>query len=148
MTAGSPRDGLLHENLERSDEIIGPSDRRFGLTLGGVAALIGTLRVVLGHPHWVWWVAAGVLLAALALSRPAVLAPLNRLWLKVGFALHKVVNPIVMALLFYTVISPTGILMRLCGKDPLRLRREPGSASYWIMRAPPGPAPETMKNQF
>ena len=79
---------------------------------------------------------------------PAVLWPLNRLWLLLGIVLYRIVNPIVMALLFFSTIVPIGMLMRLCGKDSLRLRREPEAASYWIEREPPGPPPETMRNQF
>ena len=90
---------------------------------------------------------AALFLAA-ALLRPAILNPLNRLWLKFGLLLHRVVNPIVMALLFYGTVLPTGLVMRALGKDLLRLKRQPDADSYWIVRQPPGPAPETMKDQF
>jgi hypothetical protein len=53
-----------------------------------------------------------------------------------------------MALLFFSTITPIGLLMRLTGKDSLRLRRDPAAASYWIAREPPGPPPEGMRNQF
>ena len=76
-----------------------------------------------------------------------MLHPLNRLWMRFGLLLHKVINPIVMGLLFYGTILPTGLVMRLRGKDLLRLKREPGAESYWIARTP-GPAPETMRDQF
>ena len=96
-----------------------------------------------------WW-ALGVaaVFAALAFMWTALLAPLNRLWLKLGLVLYKVVNPIVLGLLFYVTVTPISLLMRVLGKDPLRLRRDPDAASYWIERTPPGPAPESMKNQF
>ena len=83
-----------------------------------------------------------------ALLRPALLNPLNRIWLKFGLLLHRIVNPVIMALLFYGTVLPTGLVMRAMGKDLLRLKREPDADSYWILRAPPGPAPETMKDQF
>ena len=60
----------------------------------------------------------------------------------------SVVTPVVMILLFYLTVTPTAILMRLFGKDPLRLRFDRAAKSYWIERVPPGPAPETMRNQF
>jgi hypothetical protein len=85
---------------------------------------------------------------AAALLYPAALNPLNRAWLKFGLLLHKVVNPIVMGLLFYGTVLPTGLVFRALGKDILRLRRQPEADSYWIVRQPPGPAPETMKDQF
>jgi hypothetical protein len=53
-----------------------------------------------------------------------------------------------MALVFYGTVLPTGLVMRLLGKDLLRLNRQPDTDSYWIVRAPPGPSPETMKDQF
>lgn len=148
FTPRSPRHGMLHEDLQRSDETVGPSDRRFGLTLGVIAIVGGSTRFALGHPHSMWWVAGGAVLFCLALYRPAILALPNRLWLKLGLLVHKITNPVVMALLFYAVIVPTGVLMRLYGRDPLRLCRDPRSASYWIMREPPGPLPETIRNQF
>ena len=70
------------------------------------------------------------------------------LWLKFGLLLHKIVNPVIMALLFYGTVLPTGLIARAMGKDLLRLKREPDAESYWIVRTPAGPAPETMKDQF
>jgi hypothetical protein len=58
------------------------------------------------------------------------------------------VSPIALGALFYLAFVPIGLLMRLAGKDPLRLRRDAGSASYWIPRRPPGPPPDSMTNQF
>jgi len=76
------------------------------------------------------------------------LRPLNRLWLRFGLLLHAVMNPLIMGLLFYGTVMPIGLLMRLFGKDPLNLKRDAQASSYWIMRTPPGPAPDTMSNQF
>jgi hypothetical protein len=59
-----------------------------------------------------------------------------------------VISPLAMALVFYVCITPIGWLMRLTGKDPLRLQYEPDTKTYWIRRDPPGPAPDTLKNQF
>ena len=144
----APPVGWLHENLVRSEEIVGPSNRRFGLTIGAVCSVIGGIRALIGHGHSEWWFGATIVVAFFAVFWPAALAPFNRFWLKLGLALHKVVNPVVMTVLFVSTIVPVGALMRLCGKDPLRLRPRPDAASYWIEREPPGPAPETMKKQF
>ena len=62
--------------------------------------------------------------------------------------LHIVVNPLVMGFLFFVTVTPTALVMRLFGKDPLRLRLDKSADSYWIERTPPGPAPETMRQQF
>ena len=138
----------IHEDLARDDEVVGPSDRRFGLTLAGLGAAIGAARLWRGQPYAVWWIAAALILAFLGLFWAVPLRPLNRLWLRLGLLLYRVVNPVVMALLFYTTIVPIGLLMRLRGKDLLRLRRDPEATSYWLVRDPPGPAPESMQNQF
>jgi hypothetical protein len=61
--------------------------------------------------------------------------------------MHRIVNPVVMGLLFYGTILPTGLVMRLRGRDLLRLKRDPNAETYWIARAP-GPRPETMRDQF
>jgi hypothetical protein len=106
------------------------------------------VRLVLGHSYWEWWLGAAVVMLAFALAWPVALAPLNRLWLRLGLVLYKVVNPVVMGLVFFTTVVPIGLLMRALGKDPLRLRRQPTADSYWIAREPPGPEPDTMKNQF
>jgi Saxitoxin biosynthesis operon protein SxtJ len=143
-----PPGGALHENFSREEEFAGPSDRRFGLTIAAVCGAIGGVRLVLGHSHWLWWMVPAAALAGLALCAPAALNFANRLWFRLGLILYRVVNPAVMALLYWSTIVPTGLLMRLCGKDPLRLRREPDLASYWIAREPPGPPADTMRNQF
>jgi hypothetical protein len=140
--------GRLHEDLSRDDEIVGASDRAFGLTIAGVCGLVGAVRLALGHPLALWWLGAAGIALMIALLWPAALAPLNRMWLRLGLVLYKVVNPVAMGLVFFTTVVPTGLIMRALGKDPLRLKRDPAAASYWIARDPPGPAPDTMKNQF
>jgi len=68
--------------------------------------------------------------------------------MRFGLLLHRIVNPLVMALLFFLVVTPIALLMRLFGKRPLQLDSEADAESYWIPRDPPGPDPETMKQQF
>ena len=115
----------------------------------GLFTLLTLLKLWRGWSIWGWvFLGLALAFAALALLAPQLLAPLNRLWLKLGLVLHKVVTPIIMAMLFYLAITPMGVAMRLMGKDLLRLKREPGAKTYWIERQPPGPAPDTMKNQF
>jgi hypothetical protein len=143
-----PGSANLHEDLAREDDVVGPSDRGFGLTIAAVCGVVGVVRLVLGHAYAEWWLAGAAALLVLAFAWPAALAPLNRLWLRLGLVLYKVMNPLVMGLVFFTTVVPIGLLLRAVGKDPLRLRREPAAASYWIRREPPGPEPDTMKQQF
>ncbi len=143
--------GSFHERIESHERIEGPSDRSFGLTVGGILAALGLVKGVL-FTGWTVLALALLLigggLVAVALVRAPLLAPLNRAWLRLGLLLFRIVNPIVMFLIYATTVVPIGLWLRLRGKDLLRLRREPEAASYWIVREPPGPAPETMRNQF
>ena len=94
------------------------------------------------------FVAASLLFLLFALVLPKALAPLNWVWTKFGLVLHRIVSPVVLGVLFYGVFTPLGIIMRLFGGDPLRLRFNPNAQSYWIERTPPGPAPDSLKDQF
>lgn len=139
----------FHENLAREEEIEGSTDRNFGIVFTVVFALVG-LWPLLGEtkePRLWALITSGVFFVP-ALVYPQVLAPLNKAWMKFGLVLQKVVSPIILGLLFFVAITPMGILMRLLGKDLLRLRLDKAAKSYWIERDPPGPTPESMQNQF
>jgi hypothetical protein len=137
-----------HENFSRQDTIAPGSERSFGLVIAAALVLLSLLNWWHDGRVWPWMGSIAAVLLAAAFIYPAVLKPLNFIWFKFGLLLHAVVNPIVMAILFYVAVLPTGLLMRAMGKDILRLKREPESESYWILRRPPGPAPESMKDQF
>lgn len=146
-----------HEDYARDEEVEGGTDRGFGLTVGGILLAITLVRLGLG-----WWRSGavtfgwlelllgsiGIFLLVMGLAAPSILAPLNHAWTKLGLLLFKIVNPIVLGLIFALTIVPIGLVLRAFGKDPLRLRFEPDAKSYWIEREPPGPAPETMPQQF
>src|SRR5437868_404113 len=136
-----------HESFSRDETAApGSSDRTFGLVMAGFLALLALINGWHAGRLWPWELALAVLFLAATLIKPAVLHPLNRLWMKLGLLLHHIVNPIVMGLLFFGTIWPTGAIMRMRGRDLLRLKREPAANSYWIAREP-GPQPETMKDQ-
>ena len=137
-----------HEDFRRESAVKPSSDRAFGLVFAAVFAVIALWPLLHdGGPRW-WALAAAGAFAGLALAAPKVLAPANRLWHRFGLLLGRLVNPLVMGLLFYLVVTPTGLILRGFGKDFLRLAREPDAASYWIERTPPGPAGSDMPRQF
>jgi len=138
----------LHERLRRRDEIKGSSDRAFGFVFAAVFALIGLWPLLGGGGARLWTLVVAAVFLGAAVARPRVLAPLNRLWMRLGLLLHRVVNPLILGLLFFLTVTPMGVAVRLFGRDLLRLRWDPEAPSYWIERRPPGPAPETMKHQF
>jgi hypothetical protein len=137
-----------HEVFSREEKIVAGSDRSFGFVMAGALALVSLLNAWHVGRVWPWTAALAALFLAAALLRPAILNPLNRIWLKFGLLLHRIVNPVIMGLLFFGTVLPTGLVMRALGKDLLRLKRQPEANSYWIVRQPPGPSPETMKDQF
>jgi hypothetical protein len=138
----------LHEDLTREEEAIGSSERSFGITFAVVFALIAAVKLWHGSTGAIYWLIPSVVILVLAFFWSAPLRPLNRLWFRLALVLHAVVNPIVMGLLFYGTIAPIGLAMRLAGKNPLRLRRDPQAQSYWIARIEDGTAAERMRNQF
>jgi hypothetical protein len=146
--AGIDMKQSTHEVFTRDEKIVAGSDRSFGFVMAAAFAAVTLLNAWHVGRVWPWTGSAAVLFLAATLLRPAILHPLNLIWLKFGLLLHRVVNPVIMALLFYGTVLPTGLVMRMLGKDLLRLKREPDADSYWIVRQPPGPAPETMKDQF
>jgi hypothetical protein len=137
-----------HEDLSRSQTIKTSSDRFFGLTFF-VVCLIIALWPLLWRGS-IQPIALGIALAFLAVSliAPAWLAPLNRLWLKFGELLHRITSPIILGIMFFGVITPVGWLMRLAGKDLLRMKFDRDAPSYWVRREPPGPDKTSLKRQF
>jgi hypothetical protein len=138
----------FHEDLRRDEEAVGSSDRGFGFLVSAVVLLIGCAKWWHGSGATWWWIAAAAVLGGVAGLYPRALAPFNRLWLRLGLLMYNVVNPVVMALIFYGAVLPTALVMRLARKDLLRLQRDPDAASYWITREPSGSPTETMKHQF
>jgi hypothetical protein len=128
-----------------------PSNRSFGLVVGGAAIFVALLLFLkdgeFGAPSLVFGGAGGVL-ALLAFAAPALLATPNRLWMKLGHLLGLIMTPVIMGLVYVTTFLPIALLMRLKRHDPLRRTRKPAGESYWIVRTPPGPDPATMPNQF
>ena len=139
---------MAHEDLSRNQQVEGSSDRSFGLVFAGVFLLIAAWPLWHGAtPRW-WAAGVAATFAVIAVMKPTLLASLNRLWIKLGLLLGKLVSPVALGILFYGVFFPIGIVMRIAGKDPLRLKRDADAASYWIARKPPGPPPDSMTHQF
>jgi Saxitoxin biosynthesis operon protein SxtJ len=121
------------------------SNTRFGLVLVVACALIYGWGLWSSSGHMAWLIAA-VILLAVTLTVPRVLEPLKQLWLKFGGLLHVVVSPLLLALFYYTIVTPIGLCMQLFRMDPLRLKRD--KPTYWVEREPPGPEPRTMTEVY
>jgi len=128
--------------------IEGSTDRNFGLVFAVFFLLVALLPLLHGNEMRLWALGVGVAFGVIALAVPHSLTPLNRLWTQFGLLLHRIVSPVALGILFFGVVTPIGLLTRLLGKDALRLRLDKNAASYWIVRTPPGPDAESLKNQF
>jgi len=139
-----------HESLTPEETVKPPSEKSFGITFAVVFGLIAA---------WLYWrkhvpiysvlaAAAAIFFLAAGYLTPQVLRPINLVWLKFGLLLHKIVNPIVMGILFFVVFTPMGFIMRLAGKDLLSLKRDGAAASYWSPRQASTEVETSMKNQF
>lgn len=132
-------------------DIPASSDRSFGLTFAAVFAILAFLPMVLGNATRpvVWLLVVAILFLAVALTVARVMRPLNRVWFKVGMLLNSIASPVIITLLYCLAFVPTGLLMRVFGKDPLSVKPRRGAASYWIRREPAGPPEaESLKEQF
>lgn len=139
----------MHENLRDHKHLTkSSSDRSFGLVFAAFFLIVALLPLWHGHSMRIWagWVA--LVFFVFAIFLPFVLAPLNRLWARIGLVLHGIVSPIALAVLFYCFVAPIGIVMHLSGKKLLHLDFDHAAQSYWVERNPPGPDAESLRNQF
>jgi hypothetical protein len=126
-----------------------PSERNFGLMLMSVFAILG-IRGITRHWNWIAYgvcFMAGGACGLLSLTNHRVLAPLNKAWFYLGRWLGKIINPIVMGIIFFGILTPVSILTRLFGRDELRLKCR-AIKSYWIDRTSPIAKADSFKNQF
>lgn len=138
----------LHENLGGHEKLEVGSDRSFGFVFTAFFAVVGLFPLLRGGEPRLWALIASGAFLLVALVLPRVLHPLNIVWMMFGALLGRIVAPIVLGLLFFLTVTPMALVMRAMGKDHLRLKWSKDEESYWIERTPPGPAPESMKNQF
>ena len=125
-----------------------PSNRSFGLTFTVAFAVLAAVSWW-RHPAAMPWLAGfSALFLAVTVIRADWLLPLNRAWMRFGMLLNAVVSPIVLGILFFVVFTPVGLLMRVLHRDPMRRTWDAGARSYWIPRDPPGPSPESLRDQF
>jgi len=131
-----PRHGdNLHESLIRDNPVAGPSDRGFGLVFAGLFVILTVVSIWKGGDSWHWWLAAAVLFALVATAAPRLLRPLNWLWTRFGLLLHRIMNPIVMGIIFFGVVTPIGLLMRILKRRPLLLDYDAKASTYWVSRS-------------
>ena len=126
------------------DDVKISSNRSFGIVFFVVFLLIALYPLTNEGEIRFWSVIISLIFLILGLLNSKILAPLNKLWFKFGIFLGKIISPLIMGIIFFLVVTPIGLIMRLLGKDVLNLRYN-DNQSYWIERNGPK---SKMKNQF
>ena len=125
-------------------EINRSSNRSFGLVFFVVFILIGIYPLFHQGSLRTWSIIIAVLFLILGLSNSKILTPLNRIWFKFGIFLGKIISPVIMGIIFFLVVTPIGLIMKILGKDLLNLKFNKNK-SYWIKK---NDLKSKMKNQF
>ena len=126
------------------DNIKISSNRSFGIVFFLVFLLIALYPLTYSEEIRIWSAIISLIFLALGLFNSKILTPLNKLWFKFGIFLGKIISPIIMGIIFFLVVTPIGLLMRLLGKDLINLKYN-NNKSYWIEKNGPK---SKMKNQF
>ncbi len=126
------------------DEIKISSNRSFGIVFFIVFLVVALYPLTKSHDIRFWSLIISLIFLSLGLVNSKILSPLNKIWFKFGIFLGKLISPLVMGIIFFLVITPIGLIMRILGKDLLNLKYNK-KHSYWIEKNEPK---SKMKNQF
>ena len=126
------------------DDIKISSNRSFGIVFFVVFFIIGIYPILNDGDIRLWSIFISLIFLLLGIKNSRSLTPLNIIWFKFGMFLGKIVSPLIIGLIFFLVVTPTGIIMKILGKDLLKLRKN-NKKSYWIDRTN---FKSNMKDQF
>ena len=128
-----------------SNEINKSSNRSFGIVFFIVFLLIGIYPLLNQEDLRLWAFIISLIFLILGIIDSKILTPLNKIWFKFGIFLGRIISPLIMGLIFFLVVTPIGIFMRILGKDLINLKFKKNVKSYWIEKTGPK---SKMKNQF
>ena len=126
------------------DDVKIGSNRSFGIVFFVVFLVIAIYPLINDNELRLWSLIISIIFLLLGFLNSKILNPLNKMWFKFGIFLGKIISPLVMGIIFFFVVTPIGILMRLINKDLLNLKFN-NDTSYWIEKTEPK---SKMKNQF
>ena len=128
-----------------NNEIKKSSNRSFGFVFFIVFLFIGFYPFFNQEDLRLWALIISIVFLILGIMNSKILTPLNKIWFKLGIFLGKIISPLLMGLIFFIVVTPIGILMRILNKDLVNLKFKKHKKSYWIEKTGPK---SKMKNQF
>ena len=120
------------------------SNKSFGIVFFIVFLIIAFWPLLNSNEINYWSLAISIIFLILGLANSKILTPLNKIWFKFGILLGNVVGPIVMGIIFFLIVTPTSIIMKILGKDLLHLKKN-NNDSYWIEK---NNLNSNMKNQY
>jgi|TARA_B110000881_G_C18270636_1_gene362546 hypothetical protein len=120
------------------------SNKSFGIVFFLFFLIISIYPLLTENEIRLWALIISIIFLLLGLANSIILNPLNKIWFKFGILLGSIVSPIIMAIVFFIVVTPTSIIMRLLGKDILNIKKNKKN-TYWIDKSG---AKSKMKNQF
>jgi len=132
-------------NSKFNDSIKISSNRSFGIVFFVVFLFIALYPITYSEDIRIWSLIISFIFIILGLLNSKILTPLNKLWFKFGVILGKIISPIIMGIIFFLVVTPIGLIMKVLGKDLLRLKFNKKDNTYWIEKNGPK---SKMKNQF
>jgi len=129
--------------MKKTDKTNKKNNTFFGILFFIFFLIIGLYPLISNGPVRIWSVILSLVFLIITIIRPNLFTYLNRLWIKFGILLGRIISPIVMGLVFFFVVTPIGLLVRILKKDVMGLKR--GASSYWINRED---KLQSMKKQF
>ena len=121
------------------------SEKSFGVVFSIVFLIVALYPLINSEGLRIWALVVSIIFFLLAFLAPKILVFPNKLWFKFGLLLGSIVAPIVMAFVYFVTVLPTGLIMRLLGKDLLKQKLDKNAKSYWVKRTEPL---GSIKNQF
>jgi hypothetical protein len=125
---------MLREEIKALTRTSPAELRKFGLTVGGLLVALGLFFLWRNKSWWPWLLWPGVPLVLLGAALPRTLKWVNVAWMTLALCLGTLVSTVLLAALFYLVVTPIGLVARLAGKDFLTRKLNPGATSYWLRR--------------
>ena len=121
-----------------------PSNRNFGFIFFIVFLIVALWPLLKDENLRLWAFIISLIFLILGLLNAKILTPFNKIWMKFGEILGSIISPLVMGIIFFGIVTPTGLLLKLIGKDVLKLRKDKKN-TYWIKK---DNSNNSMKNQF
>ena len=131
-------------NIMKNNEIKISSNKSFGIVFAVVFFLIGLWPIIKSNDIRIWSLILSVIFLILGLMNSSILTPLNKIWFRFGIFLGNFIAPVVMGIIFFFVVTPIGLIMRLLGRDLIKLKKN-NENSYWIEKKD---TESSMKKQF